>query len=506
WLRALRSSDTSWSGGAADSQHVDHTHTLFTLCLPDLSIEGVADAVPAPQGLPRGREVRLGSPWLRRVALGAWALCVLPLDLPARGDAAKVATSVQLHKRTIKEAIKETIEEVDSDRGYGHFKGHFKDHFLTGARVDLRGHARTRVMHKAAYFGTVEIGTPKQSFQVVFDSGSGNVVVPASDCKSEACLIHSRYNLAASPGARRISCREDRQEANLTTTFGTGQIWGNCFEDQVCLGTVCYPGSFIAMTSETKMPFVVFSFDGVLGLSLPDTSQGLHFNTIERLKATERLHQTLFSVFLSNSDADVEASEITFGSVKTSHMSSDLHWVPVSRDTGYWEVRVTDITINNHPQDLCTDCYVAVDTGSSCLAGPGGLMQKLVTRLDVKDDCSNFHELPNLGFLIGGQILNLEPNDYVDKVPESCQVSLMTVDIPPPKGPLFIFGIPFLQKFYTVYDGVNKQVGFAVAKHVGDGPKHAEVVMTQLDTSVKTSRRENAQRHENHWAKGHLRK
>jgi hypothetical protein len=428
--------------------------------------------------------------------------------LLARGEAMGVATSVQLHKKTIKEAIKETIEEVDSDHGYGHFKGHFKGHYLTGTHVDLRGHLRTRVMHKTAYFGTVEIGTPKQSFQVVFDSGSGNIVVPGSDCESEACLIHNRYNMSASPSARRISCDENEQQDNVTTTFGTGKIWGDCVQDQVCLGTVCYPGSIIAMTYETKMPFAAFNFDGVLGLSLPDMSQGLHFNTMERLKATERLHQTLFSVFLASSDSDLEASEITFGSVKTSHMASDLHWVPVSRDTGYWEVKITDITIDDHPQDLCTDCYVAVDTGTSCLAGPSDLIQTLAIKLDVQSDCENFNELPNLGFLIGGQILNLEPKDYVDKMPESCSVSLMPVDVPPPNGPLFVFGIPFLEKFYTVYDGVNRQVGFAVAKHVGDGPKHADIVMTQLDTSVNSSRRgrKSARRQEDGRTKSYLRK
>jgi len=413
-------------------------------------------------------------------------------------EAVGVATSVQLHKKT----IKDTFVETENVRGYGHDRDH--NEADTGLQFDLRGFRRKRrgsakIKHKTAYFGTVQVGIPNQSFQVVFDSGSGNIVVPAENCTSEACLIHSRYNMAASPSARFISCSEEEQKDNMTTTFGTGRISGNCVQDQVCLGSVCYPGSFVAMTSETKMPFAAFNFDGVLGLSLEQMSQGLHFNTMERLKATERLHQTVFSVFLSNADSDVEVSEVTFGSVKTSHMASDLHWAPVSRDTGYWEVKVTDITLDNRPEGMCTDCYVAVDTGTSCLAGPSLLIQQLAMRLNVESDCSNFDSLPNLGFLIGGQILNLEPKDYVDKQGSSCEVSLMPVDIPPPKGPLFIFGIPFLQKFYTVYDGVNKQVGFAVAKHVGQEPRHAEVVMTQLDTSLRNPRL-------GRWGRSYLRK
>jgi len=440
------------------------------------------------------------------MSLTVSVLCVNLFGLLARGDAVGVATSVQLHKKIVKEAIKDTAEDMDSDHGHGHVKGH--GHVLTGVHVDLRGHIRTRVMHKAAYFGTVEIGTPKQSFQVVFDSGSGNIVVPAENCTSEACLIHSRYNMAASPSARFISCSEEEQKDNMTTTFGTGRISGNCVQDQVCLGSVCYPGSFVAMTSETKMPFAAFNFDGVLGLSLEQMSQGLHFNTMERLKATERLHQTVFSVFLSNADSDVEVSEVTFGSVKTSHMASDLHWAPVSRDTGYWEVKVTDITLDNRPEGMCTDCYVAVDTGTSELAGPSGVIERLADRLDVRIDCSNFDSLPRVGFLVNDHILNLEPREYVDQTADGCEVSLMPIDVPPPRGPLFVFGIPFMEKFYTVYDNVNRQVGFAVAKHAGDGPKHAALSMTQLGAAVtanSSSSRWSPWRHRGH-SGGNLRK
>merc|ERR1719352_221706 len=41
----------------------------------------------------------------------------------------------------------------------------------------------------------------------------------------------------------------------------------------------------------------------------------------------------------------------------------------------------------------------------------------------------------------------------------------MTLDVPPPKGPLFIFGDPFLRRFVTIYVMDGPSVGFAVAKH-----------------------------------------
>merc|ERR1719316_2086208 len=172
----------------------------------------------------------------------------------------------------------------------------------------------------------------------------------------------------------------------------------------------------------------------------------------------------------------MESSEITFGDIKGEHMATDMFWAPVSRNTGYWQGQIEDITINNKQQGLCNDCQVAVDTGTSQLAGPTEVINELSHRLDVKSDCSNYKRLPDLGFVIGENILNLKPQDYVDKGPDGCEVSLMPLDVPPPNGPLFIFGDPFLRKYYTAYDSANKKVGFATARHM-DVPEEAAATL-----------------------------
>merc|ERR1719174_329232 len=118
---------------------------------------------------------------------------------------------------------------------------------------------------------------------------------------------------------------EENQEPphdEVTITFGTGEIWGRCLQDNICIGTVCDRGSFIAATYESRNPFKWFAFDGVLGLALPSMSQGPDFNLMSRLKEGRVLRSALFSVFLS--DFDSERSEVTFGEVKDHHLASDL--------------------------------------------------------------------------------------------------------------------------------------------------------------------------------------
>eukprot|EP00401_Gymnodinium_catenatum_P039998 CAMPEP_0117548332 /NCGR_PEP_ID=MMETSP0784-20121206/47596_1 /TAXON_ID=39447 /ORGANISM="" /LENGTH=429 /DNA_ID=CAMNT_0005345287 /DNA_START=80 /DNA_END=1369 /DNA_ORIENTATION=+ len=332
--------------------------------------------------------------------------------------------------------------------------------------------SNSRVKHKTAYFGLLEVGTPKQAFSVVFDSGSGNLMVPGSSCKSEACLAHAQFKEEASTTVEQVSCDGSIAGAlstdtddEVSITFGTGEVWGRCLKDQICIGNVCSRGSFVATTYESQNPFWFFAFDGVLGLALEQMSQGGDFNLMNRFSKGNSLRQPIFSVYLS--DDDSEGSEITFGEVKQEHVASDLIWADVARTSGYWEVQIDDITIDNEVQNLCANCHVAVDTGTSELAGPSKVIEDLANLLSVREDCSNYRTLPRLGFVVAGHILNLEPHDYVDKEGFHCSVALMPLDVPPPNGPLFVFGIPFLQKFYTVYDAANKKVGFAVSKHRG---------------------------------------
>lgn len=326
---------------------------------------------------------------------------------------------------------------------------------------------RSKKVHKMAYFGKLSIGTPPQFFSVVFDTGSGNLMVPGENCQSAACRSHDRFLQTSSSSAREVNCdgseiASDTEPDEVTITFGTGHVTGRCLQDTICIGSLCAPGGFIASIDESRHPFASFEFDGVLGLALTSMAQGEQFSVMEQLSQQHALQKPLFSVFLSES----EGSEITFGEVNRERMASELFWVDVVSSSGYWEVQIDDITLNDKPQNLCRDCRVAVDTGTSQLAGPSHVVADLSRMLNVAQDCSNYKRLPDLGFVIGRKhVLNLSPHDYVDKSTSYCDINLMALDVPPPKGPLFVFGIPFLQKYFTVYDHGNNRVGFAVAKH-----------------------------------------
>merc|ERR1719352_782633 len=58
------------------------------------------------------------------------------------------------------------------------------------------------VSFRTSYSGVVSIGRPvAQSFRVVFDTGSGHLILPSVECGSEACLVHKQYNQTGSQTA-----------------------------------------------------------------------------------------------------------------------------------------------------------------------------------------------------------------------------------------------------------------------------------------------------------------
>lgn len=362
-----------------------------------------------------------------------------------------------------------------------------------------------------AYFGTLTLGTPPQPFKVVFDTGSGHLILPSMYCHSETCRAHSRYKRSASGTARDIDWNgtlvpPDQPRDQITVAFGTGDVTGVFVEDIVCLEGVdgetnemrngCMRLRMIAATAMSEEPFKSFEFDGILGLGLDGLSQSSEFNFLHVLLRgsvgeQESCIRDTFAVFLA--DNEDEESEVTLGGWAGDHLDEDLSWAPVQDpDMGHWMVRIKSIRVDNELLSFCNnDCKAAVDTGTSLLAVPQAAFPELYELLRHPTPLEGHCEGPGpqLHFEFEEFSITLGPREYAqaEKTRQNssrpkfqnnrhnashtrkdlfCRPMLMSLDMPEPLGPkLFILGEPVLRKYYTVYNAHEKKVGFARAKH-----------------------------------------
>lgn len=315
----------------------------------------------------------------------------------------------------------------------------------------------------AQYYGPISVGNPAQAFTVIFDTGSSNLWIPAVGCKS--CGSHPLFD----------HTKSSSYVANGTEfkiQYGSGPVSGFFSQDTVTVGNVQVQNQIFAEVTDASglgLAYSIGKFDGILGLGFKSISVNGVPPVFESMISQGLVQNPVFSFYLGK--ADGQPGELLFGGVDPAHFTGDLTFVPLSSET-YWELQLSSMTLNG--QSVSSATKVIIDSGTSILAGPSDEVKKIASMVGATPfflnpseytiDCNKIPSLPVLKVVIGNATFELAPQDYVINAGLTCLFGMTGIDVPAPRGPLWIMGDIFMRKYYTVFDFGQQRVGFAVAR------------------------------------------
>lgn len=395
-------------------------------------------------------------------------------------------------KKTLKIDLFERPSKVVSNRFLG------KRTTKIAAHLESHHRLRSEIAHEniplfntlnTQFVGEVGFGSHNQRLQVQFDTGSPYVWIPSHNC-STACLFSSIDDYFDCD--RSTTCVKGNFDEYYNFTYGMGFVEGHWIADDVWLDNhwIVDKNQSILYAMQVR-DFGMLTFDGIIGLSFPDTVGPYQNYTplMQNLKAQGVIDSIAFSFYLTTSKE--KGSQLILGGYEDFYMDEpEMTHHPLIAEN-IWLIALNGVQVDNKSINIRTKS-VLIDSGTSGLLVHQEFADGLVAELQrrgqkcrVRDDyhnqicCSTSSDItvfPILSFQIDEKTYDLGPMDYIwacgiiapqSSEPAACVLAVMVI----PKEletliPFVILGEAFMRKYYTYFNLEEKTIGFAKSRAI----------------------------------------
>ncbi|GAA5925574.1 hypothetical protein JCM1841_006370 [Sporobolomyces salmonicolor] len=326
----------------------------------------------------------------------------------------------------------------------------------------------------ASYYGPIGIGTPAQSFDVIFDTGSADLWIPSSNASGS----HNKFSTAASSTI-------ETSTAEWDIAYGTGSSSGFLARDVVTIGSTTVSQQIFALANTVASVIEALPADGIMGMAFSTIASSGAPTYFENLITNNAVSNPYFGVYLqrardltSKSTGTVGGGELCIGCMDSSKYTGSINYVPVG-DRGYWSVPSDGIAINGAIVSGTSMTAAAIDTGTTLIYVPTKVAAALYASIGgTQVGNSGEYHVPcvstfgSIALSFGGVQYEVPLADvflgYASSSSTSeCILGIFGADTYGPDGEdVAIVGDLFLKAVYTVYTYSQNgapAVGFAVS-------------------------------------------
>jgi hypothetical protein len=307
----------------------------------------------------------------------------------------------------------------------------------------------------AQYYGPINAGSPAQTLNVIYDTGSSNLWLSDIKPKWGPLSPHHYYDHEKS----------STYKANGTIfniMYGSGPVSGFYSADTVILGDVAIDDYTFAEVNNTKglgPAYGIGHFDGICGMAWDDISVDNVMTPVRALVNSGKLADSVFAFYLGSGGAK---GELTLGGVDPAHYTGDFTYTPVQQTVpgkwGYWEIKMQGLLVGG--QSMTTVTKAIVDSGTSLLAAPKADVAAIAKAVGAHTvlpippfnreymiNCTS--PAPDIDINIDGKLYTLTKEQYIINDAGQCLFAMTGLDVPAPAGPLYILGDVFMRAHYV---------------------------------------------------------
>ncbi|KAL8909067.1 MAG: hypothetical protein Q9207_000401 [Kuettlingeria erythrocarpa] len=328
------------------------------------------------------------------------------------------------------------------------------------------------------YLCPVTIGTPGQTFNLDFDTGSADLWLWSTELpKSTNTSGHNVFD------PKKSSTFKKTAGAAWKISYGDGSnASGDVGTDKVNIGNLVIENQSIELAKQLSAQFVSSEGDGLLGLafgSINTVSPKPVATPVENMIKQADIPKTseLFTAYLGSykdkNDPDHGISFYTFGYIdETARAGQEIYYAPIDNSKGFWQFKSATASVGDQKITRGGNTAIA-DTGTTLALVDDGLCQAIYDAIPgAKYDETQqgylfpsdtpVDNLPIVSFDVGGREFAVQKEDlaFADAGGNMTYGGIQS------RGdlPFDILGDTWLKGIYAIFDQGNKRFG-AVVRH-----------------------------------------